>query len=83
MFGWEDNSVVFFWSWQAPFSKVNLWELSLVVDQVTKTGNVKAEYMKVVARMLEEFAKLVADDDIIVDTEVRDLQYQYILCVSV
>lgn len=73
----------FFWSWQAPFSKVNLWELSLVVDQVTKTGNVKAEYMKVVAWMLEEFAKLVADDDIIVDTEVCDLQYQYILHVSV
>ena len=56
-------------------------ELSLVVDQVTKTGNVKAEYMKVVARTLEEFAKLVADDDIIVDTEVRDLQHQYILRV--
>lgn len=54
-----------------------------MVDQVTKTGNVKAEYMKVVAWMLEEFAKLVADDDIIVDTEVCDLQYQCILHVSV
>ena len=73
--------IYFFGSWQAPFSKVNLLELSLVVDQVTKTGNVKAEYMKVVARTLEEFAKLVADDDIIVDTEVRDLQHQYILRV--